>query len=260
MTNLKRFIPSPATASHVVPFLLWIGVMVVLQAVETFAALPPAVYPWSYAAKTVVCGALILWLRPWQYYKPATKLTAGKVALGVGVGVAVTVAWVLPETVWTARYFPGFQEFYNRWFILMPGKFPSYFDPVYFPELPPGHASLAYAPEANGWILTVFKLVGSAFVIAVAEEYFFRGFFYRWMQNARFTEVPLGRYDASAFWLVVLVFAIEHDRWFGGALAGVAYGWLAVRTGDVRPAVIAHVVTNLLLGLHVVLSKQYGFW
>jgi uncharacterized protein len=104
------------------------------------------------------------------------------------------------------------------------------------------------------------KLAGSAAVIAVIEEFFFRGFFYRWLRAGRFWTVPLARFDAQAFWTVAGVFALEHDRWFAGLAAGVAYGFLAVRTGDVWAAAVAHGVTNLLLGLYVLASGQYGFW
>ncbi len=246
-------------AAHVAPFLVWVGVMAALQLAEVFVALPRMVWPWSYAAKTVACGALLLWLKPWQRDGSATT-KFWFFALAAGVGLAVAVLWILPETVWMAKHFPGFHAFYNRWLILMPGQMPSYYDAMFFPEPPPGHASLAYAPAFCGWGLTAMKLVGTTLVIATAEEYFFRGFLYRWLRNANFTGVSLRVFDASTFWVVVLVFAIEHDRWLGGAMAGVTYGWLAVRTGSVRPAVVAHAVTNFVLGVHVILSNQYGFW
>ena len=246
-------------AAHVAPFLVWIGVMVVLQVVEQFTAVPRMALAWSYAAKTVACGALLLWLKPWRAYGLATK-SWRFFPLAVGVGLAVAVVWILPETPWVAERWPGFHAFYNRWLIMMPGSMPSYFDADVFPEIPPLHPSLAYAPEVCGWGLTAMKLVGTTLVIATAEEYFFRGFLYRWLRNADFTRISMRVYDASVFWVVVAVFALEHDRWLGGALAGAAYGWLAVRTGGVRCAVVAHALTNFVLGVYVVLSKQYGFW
>jgi len=72
--------------------------------------------------------------------------------------------------------------------------------------------------------------------------------------------VPLRAFDMQAFWTVAAVFALEHDRWAAGLLAGVVYGWLAVRTGDVWTAALAHGVTNLALGVYVIVSRQYGFW
>ena len=92
----------------------------------------------------------------------------------------------------------------------------------------------------------VYKLVrlfGSAFVISVAEELFFR----RWLM--RF----------AGFWWMVALFAVEHDRWLVGAIAGVLYGWLALRKGLVS-AIVAHVTTNLALGLYVLETGKWQFW
>ena len=59
---------------------------------------------------------------------------------------------------------------------------------------------------------------------------------------------------------MVGLFALEHHtRLAAGAMAGAFYGWLAIRKG-VGSAVIAHVTTNLLLGLYVILKGQWGFW
>ena len=126
--------------------------------------------------------------------------------------------------------------------------------------LPARHPSLSYAPEVCGWTLTIAKLLGSAFVISAAEEWFFRGFLYRWLRKGDFLSINPARYDAQAFWLVVLVFGLEHDRWLAGMMAGAVYGWLVLRTGRIGPAIVAHAITNLALGVYVILSRQYGFW
>lgn len=244
-------------AGHVAPFALWVGMIFLLQALGEFGLCPRWLYPWSYAVKSAACAALFLWLRPWRGYD---VLRARHLPLALAVGAAVAVAWILPESPWLGRVAPGAQAFYNRWLIMMPGTFPDYYVPSLFPALPPGHPSLAYSPEEAGWTLALLKLAGSAGVIAVVEEFFFRGFFYRWLRAGSFWKVPLGVFDAQAFWTTAAVFGLEHDRWFAGALAGVAYGWLAVRTDGVWAPAVAHATTNLLLGVYVLASRQYGFW
>lgn len=244
-------------AGHVVPFAVWVGMILVLQGLEVMTLCPRWLYPWSYAVKSIACAGLFLTLKPWRAY---TALRLSNVPLAFGMGVAVALVWILPEMPLVGRWAPGFQEFYNRWLIMVPGALPDYFDSAFFPALPPGHRSLAYAPEQAGWGLTLAKLAGSVGVIAVVEEFFFRGFFYRWLRRSTFWSVPLHAFDAQAFWTVAVVFGLEHDRWFAGMLAGVVYGWLAMRTGDIWAAVVAHGITNFLLGSYVILSKQYGFW
>ena len=111
-----------------------------------------------------------------------------------------------------------------------------------------------YDPAVCGWALTIAKLLASAFVISVAEELFFR----LWM--VRF----------AGFGWMVLLFALNHWRWdlgwdgrlvfvAEGAFAGVVYGLLARRYGILCSSV-AHAVTNLALGLIVVLLGQWHFW
>lgn len=101
-----------------------------------------------------------------------------------------------------------------------------------------------YAPEVCGWMLTLAKLAASAFVIPVAEELFFR----RWLV------------DFAGFWWMVVLFAVEHgERWHVGAITGVVYGLLAKRLG-LFAAIVAHVVTNLVLGLYVIQCGQWQFW
>ena len=105
---------------------------------------------------------------------------------------------------------------------------------------------LSRVTNAVGESEMVYKLVrlfGSAFVISVAEELFFR----RWLM--RF----------AGFWWMVALFAVEHDRWLVGAIAGVLYGWLALRKGLVS-AIVAHVTTNLALGLYVLETGKWQFW
>jgi membrane protease YdiL (CAAX protease family) len=87
------------------------------------------------------------------------------------------------------------------------------------------------------------RIFGSAFVIAAAEEMFFR----RWLV------------DFAGFWWMVALFAIEHDRWAVGAAAGAVYGLLALKKG-LGSAIVAHVVTNLVLGLWVVFRGYWQFW
>jgi CAAX prenyl protease-like protein len=74
------------------------------------------------------------------------------------------------------------------------------------------------------------------------------------------SQVALDRFQLGAFALTALLFGLEHTRWLVGIIAGLAYGALVLRTCDLHAAVVAHVVTNLLLGLYVLAAGAYGFW
>jgi len=254
-------------AALAAPYLVWIAFILAFQVAGAMSVnVPRSAAPVAYAIKTVLCGALIFALRPWRVAAGRGGAAAcgggilRDVALGLAVGLAVAVAWIFPETPWLYAKFRPLALFANKWLIMPLGAWPEYFDPSLFPAVPEKASGLAFSPSEAGWPLAVARLCGSAFVISAAEELFFRGFLYRWLQSRDWRAVPLSSFDAQAFWTVAAVFAFEHDRWFMGAVAGAAYGMLAVRTGGLRAPTIAHAVTNLALGLYVLGTGQYGFW
>ena len=157
--------------------------------------------------------------------------------IGLIGGLVVNVLWIAPE----------YSTWYRTWLELPIG------------ELPPASGPSPYEPSVCGWPLTIVKLVGSAFVIAPVEEVFFRSFLYRRLQARDFRAVPLSRFDLSSFLWMVFLFTLEHDRPVVAALAGAAYGLLAIRFG-LGSAIVAHVVTNLALGLHVICRGEWWFW
>ncbi len=225
-----------ATRALVLPYAVWVAAIALTMAVGGY--MTPS---YVYAGKTVLCGILLAALRPWRYASCAKSPWA--VTAGVLFGIVVLVLWVLPEILpW-----PWMTEWYRRWLVMMPGTLPDY------------SASWCYAWQ-NGPALAILKLIGSAFVIAPAEEFFFRGWLARWLTQRDWKALPLQAVSRQAFWVTALVFAFEHDRYAAGLLAGLVYGALTVRTGSLRAAIVAHVTTNLLLGIYVLVSGDYGFW
>lgn len=214
------------TLGAVVPYLLWMVLMLTLPssaggyAIRTFLTFVALFFFYPrLSAAAVDRGARSVWQT---------------LAWGVIVGAAVCILWIFPE-----RF-----DWYRRFFVI-------------------GGASAApispYEPSVCGWPLTLWRLVGSAFIIAPAEELFFRSFLYRRLQARDWTAVKLSTFDLSAFLWTVGLFALEHDRIVVGALAGAAYGWIAIRRG-LGAAILAHVVTNFLLGLYVIGFENWGFW
>ena len=158
--------------------------------------------------------------------------------VGILGGLLVLALWILPES----------SDFYCKWFVWPIGSLPALSS-----ALPP------YCPIRCGWPLTIAKLIGSAFIIAPVEEFFFRSFLYRWLQNRDFLAVPLAHFDLSALLWTIFLFTLEHDRPLAAALCGLIYGLLAIRFG-LLSAIVAHVTTNLLLAVYVIVCGQWNFW
>ena len=190
----------------IAPYAAWMVLMV---------ALPATVG--GYAVRTAIVAAMLA-AGASQVSSPLTSFVSrlkSSLLPGLLVGLAVFAIWIAPEQFDWA--------WYRKWCII-------------------GEGGTQAVAEAGAAMIAV-RLIGSAFVISVAEELFFR----KWLVGF------------AGFWWMVALFAIEHDRWLVGAICGIAYGALYLRRGLVA-AIVAHATTNLVLGLWVLRTGQWQFW
>ena len=220
---------------HCAPFATWIGLQTLLPTTAAAYAIR--------SAATALVALYAFWpcgdrsSRPEHSAPSSLPSRPFQLVVGILLGRVVCALWILPDAL----------DWYQRWCVWPLGS-------VAAPA-----AEAPYDPAVCGWPLTIAKLVGSAFVIAPVEELFFRSFLYRWLQSRDFLNVPLTRFDGSAFLWMIFLFMLEHDRPLAAALAGAAYGFAAIRWG-LCAAIVAHVVTNLALALHVVYWHAWAFW
>ena len=190
----------------IAPYAAWMVLMAVLPATATAYAVRTAATAALFAAAAASLKLKVESLKCWK---------RSDLVLGLAVGLVVFAIWILPEQFdWM---------WYRKWCIV-------------------GEGGTQAVAEANAAMIVV-RLIGSAFVISVAEELFFR----KWLISF------------AGFWWMVGLFAIEHDRWLVGAIAGVVYGLLYLRKG-LAAAIVAHATTNLVLGLWVIRTGQWQFW
>jgi CAAX prenyl protease-like protein len=64
----------------------------------------------------------------------------------------------------------------------------------------------------------------------------------------------------KAVGMSTLVFMLAHTQWLAAIVAGLAYAWLYKRTGSLWTPILAHAVTNGVLGVWVVLYGNWQFW
>lgn len=110
------------------------------------------------------------------------------------------------------------------------------------------------------WPLAVVRIFGAAGVVPVMEELFWRSFIMRWIDRTGFLELSPRQVTWRGVVISSLLFGVEHSMWFAGILAGLAYGLLYKRQGNLWAPVLAHAVTNLLLGLWVLQTGNWQFW
>ena len=64
----------------------------------------------------------------------------------------------------------------------------------------------------------------------------------------------------KAFVVTVLLFGFEHNLWLAGIVAGAAYGFLYVRHRTLWSPILAHALTNGLLGAWIVYTGNWTYW
>jgi uncharacterized protein len=186
---------------------------------------------WVYSLNVLVVGGMLVWFwREYGEFVTQTLPSLREVLLAVAVGVAVFGLWVNLDAPWMQR----------------------------------GEPSATFVPlNAQGeliWPLVAMRWVGAALIVPVMEELFWRSFLMRWIQNPQFEAVAPQNITLKAVVLSTFVFTLAHTLWLATVIAGLAYAWLYVRTGKLWVPVIAHSVTNGVLGVWVVASGQWGFW
>ena len=72
--------------------------------------------------------------------------------------------------------------------------------------------------------------------------------------------MPLNRFHPTAFIVISLLFGLEHYQFVQGFLFGMAMQWLVINKNRLGDAIVAHAITNFLLGLWVVARHDWQFW
>jgi CAAX prenyl protease-like protein len=110
------------------------------------------------------------------------------------------------------------------------------------------------------WLLVAIRIAGAALVVPVMEELFWRSFLMRWIDSPDFESVEPSQLSLKSFAITVLLFGFEHNLWLAGIVAGLAYGWLYKRHQTLWSPILAHAVTNGLLGLWVLRTGNWSYW
>jgi CAAX prenyl protease-like protein len=183
---------------------------------------------WIYALKIVV-GVWLLWL-----VRPHVKELRWKLSWeGILVGVAVFAAWVGLD-----GHYPMIAERTES----------------FNPALTYGTGSVL------ALVFTAVRIVGSSLVVPPLEEVFYRSFIYRYLIKSDFMSISLGRLNWRAFLITGAIFGIGHYEWLPGVLCAFSYQGLVCWKNRLGDAIMAHAVTNFLLGLWVITQSAYQFW
>jgi hypothetical protein len=218
---------SRAAWARILPFGAYIFFIILGDMLER-AGMPRADLRWLYPVQ-VGAVALLLAVFWRQYHELRTPLpNAARLLVSVGVGILVLVLWINLDAPWMTV-----------------------------------GTSAGYDPRTDGhidWVLVVIRVLGAALVVPVMEELFWRSFVLRWTESADFEALDPARAGLKGFLVSTVLFGFEHSLWLAGIVAGAAYAFLYMRHRNLWSAVIAHAVTNGLLGAYVLATGSWTFW
>lgn len=216
---------------RVLPFALFILLLALRDPLGSWLG-PDFDVRWVYPIKTGLVLALLLYFL--REYTELRELPADSRWLWLWaplVGVAVFVLWINLDWGWLN--------------LASEGGF------VYDPRAADGRID---------WTLTAIRLAGSALLVPVMEELFWRSFLMRWIDRHDFMSLAPGLVSLKAIVISSIVFGFEHTLWFAGILAGLAYAWLYRASGSLWPPIVAHAITNGILGVWVIQTGHWQFW
>ncbi len=229
----KQKIMTRPTLAHVLPFAVFAGFLLLpdvagplLGGISPVLGEHPKLLLWP--LQTVLCAvALVVFWKSYPIGRPQNPL------LAISVGVLAFVIWVAPA--------------------FLPGAVPRVdgFDP-----------SVVESDPAAYWLTLAARFTRLVIVVPLVEEIFWRSFVMRYLIDQDWEKVAFGTYRHLSFWAVTGLFVLAHNMpdWSAAVAVGALFGWVTVKTKSLTSVVLAHAVTNLLLGIYIVATRQWGFW
>lgn len=241
--------------AHVAPLMVFMGFLLLLEGLRFsgfssseesavwWRRLPEMwVYPLQTTVTLIVLGVY------WEYYefRPIGIRGLGMAILAGIVGIVVWIApgflfgWLnMPESSLSHLGFASRTEGFN-------------------PSLAAPSSTVLY------WVIVALRFVRLVIVVPLAEEIFWRGFLMRFLADldGNYWKVPFGTFHWRSLTIVTAMFVGAHAPvdYFGATVFGLLMYGLAVRTRSLAACVLMHAVANLLLGIYVLCTQQWGYW
>lgn len=234
--GLKSLLDLTSKASPLVAYVAPFALFMILGSLESQPAIAD-IYPWFYSFKILaVLGLCVIFRKhypEWSSRHMVLGILAGAIGIALWIGLselrleaqiqAYLPAWLAPKRV-------GYDPF------------------------------TTLGNPAAQWSFIASRLLGLAIVVPLMEEIFWRGFLLRYLVAENFEEVPTGRYTRFSFVVVTLLFTAAHTEWLAAFVWGAGINLLLYRTQNLWACVVAHMTSNLLLGIYVLATGTWYLW
>ena len=196
-------------------------------------------YPIGYVGVCMACGivtAALLW--KFSVLKPHWDLLPA-----VAVGLIGIVLWIALSSLHLEKY------------VLV--MLPNWLRP---------ESRVAFNPFeqmdsiALAWGFVAARMIGLAIIVPIAEELFWRGFLLRWLEKEDWRSVKIGEFGLQSGAIVVLLFTLAHPEWLAACVyCSLLNGYFWLKK-DLWGCVVAHAVSNGMLGIYVLTTASWQLW
>ena len=246
--------PEGLTRAHVVPFMVFMGFMLVLQITDASIGWDhPQAPRWRqdpahfiYPIQTLVTLGLIVYY--WKHITFNWSLKWALVAVPFGaLGIAF---WLLPTMAYD--------------WLGLTGKTTGVLSMLGVDARAEGFDPGVFENPATWWSVVVLRFLRAAVVVALVEEIFWRGFIMRYVCDweGDYWKQPFGKATWKSYLIVTGLFMIAHAPvdYAGAFVYGSLTYLLCVWSKNLGACVIMHAVANFLMGLYIMATGKYGLW
>jgi hypothetical protein len=226
-TNANRIV---AYCSPFVVFMVFCG----LEAWEPLKAY----YPWLNGLKSAV--VMGLW---WRFRRAYPRWSWNGVLTGIVVGVIGVVLWI----------FLAGLKWESEWASILP-------DWLYSAERPSFNPVENIATRLGQMAFILVRMTELALVVPLMEEVFWRGFLMRYCISEEFEKVSIGQFTPFSFAVVTAGFVVVHPELLAALVWGTGVNLLLYWTKNLSACIVAHAVTNFLLGAYILSTGEWALW
>lgn len=198
---------------------------------------------WIYPIQTIAT-LVVLW-----FFRKHYEFHSRGLAFGMLMGVVGIALWIAPGYLFRSLEMP-----------------PGWYRYLGFADRPEGFDPSFIRSHSPFWYGTAigFRFLRMVVAVALVEEIFWRGFLMRYFvdPDGDYWEVPFGTFHRVSFVAVTACVTIVHSPtdYAAAAVYGMLAYYVAVRTKNLLACVTMHAVANLLLGVYIMSTEQWGYW
>jgi CAAX prenyl protease-like protein len=118
-----------------------------------------------------------------------------------------------------------------------------------------------FPASTDRWAFLVTRFALLVIAVPIAEELLLRGFLIRFLEHETWETLPLDQIGRRGLFAATIYGALTHpSEWIAAAVWFSLITMLMVRTKRFWDCVVAHSVTNAILGAYIIWAEDWRLW